>query len=509
MEIGVAVIIDELADLDPVLSTPTETPLPCNRVRLLSACGDEPLGGAACVVSPDDVIAHAERLAGAIVITPGFSAIDASLQAGLTVVSLRGWAGDTPRVFARLQRSFERLAAWDLELVRAVANRIPLSGVARIAAQELHNPFALMDEALRPILIGGTLPDNVEGTIWEQVIGVDYTPNETFGLPPEELCFFEGRGREPYYADISRYPDHHNLIANVFMGGQTIATLNTTSDVPYPITKGQQFLFCRVRDAFEQAMGADRGETEQDPALVYHIIALIEGRRVDASVAEDRLSEHGWRPRTPYHVTVATGPSNASLEEARARFCLIRIRAHCPTAITLQRDGSILILSQITENQAESIERIIETLGLAAGRSMPFTSMSALRQAYGQAVVAARLSALDQGTPRLHEFGRECFDAIASEADALGCKGLSLCHSSLLELIARNQKNADELLECIQGYLANGCNLAKAAAVLNMHRNTLAYRIERAESLLGMKLDAMEESERMHLWLSCRIARRR
>ncbi len=55
--------------------------------------------------------------------------------------------------------------------------------------------------------------------------------------------------------------------------------------------------------------------------------------------------------------------------------------------------------------------------------------------------------------------------------------------------LGRLCKEPAELQRSLYVFLAEGCNLTKAAAVLGTHRNTLLRRLERAESLLPFGLD--------------------
>jgi PucR family transcriptional regulator, purine catabolism regulatory protein len=57
------------------------------------------------------------------------------------------------------------------------------------------------------------------------------------------------------------------------------------------------------------------------------------------------------------------------------------------------------------------------------------------------------------------------------------------------------------LLETLRTYFAVNMNVAEAALRLNVHRNTLRYRLARIEEVLGMPLDAPETIANLHLAL--------
>ena len=57
------------------------------------------------------------------------------------------------------------------------------------------------------------------------------------------------------------------------------------------------------------------------------------------------------------------------------------------------------------------------------------------------------------------------------------------------------------LLETLQSYFAVNMNVAEAALRLNVHRNTVRYRLARIEELLGMRLNAPRTIANLHLAL--------
>jgi purine catabolism regulator len=57
------------------------------------------------------------------------------------------------------------------------------------------------------------------------------------------------------------------------------------------------------------------------------------------------------------------------------------------------------------------------------------------------------------------------------------------------------------LLETLRTYFAVNMNVAEAAVRLNVHRNTVRYRLARIEELLGMRLDAPQTIANLHLAL--------
>jgi purine catabolism regulator len=71
-------------------------------------------------------------------------------------------------------------------------------------------------------------------------------------------------------------------------------------------------------------------------------------------------------------------------------------------------------------------------------------------------------------------------------------------------LASDRRGGAGVLLDTLDTYLAHGGNTSQAAAALNLHRNTLAYRLRRIAAITGLAVDDPEARLRLHLALKVR-----
>lgn len=69
-------------------------------------------------------------------------------------------------------------------MLTAIANNEPLQSVFECGARFLRNPIALFDIKLAFIMMAGTLPLNIENTIWEEALSKGSVQIEN--LPAEE-----------------------------------------------------------------------------------------------------------------------------------------------------------------------------------------------------------------------------------------------------------------------------------------------------------------------------------
>ena len=79
------------------------------------------------------------------------------------------------------------------------------------------------------------------------------------------------------------------------------------------------------------------------------------------------------------------------------------------------------------------------------------------------------------------------------------------CHPAILMLHSSPKKSDQILISCLKSYLTNGRSIAHAAQALDMHRNTLIYRLERLEEILEVHFEYLTDDEIMGLLMSCYI----
>ena len=145
-----------------------------------------------------------------------------------------------------------------------------------------------------------------------------------------------------------------------------------------------------------------------------------------------------------------------------------------------------------SETWRAEAERILRENGLCAGLSGPFALAASARGCLPKARIALE-------TGRLVEPGRTLYDmATYSEAAllraakaALAAQGFcaeDFCDASLAGIARLDEQEQAQYAASLHAYLDSGLNLRRAAEALNVHRNTLAYRMRRIEERFALDL---------------------
>jgi purine catabolism regulator len=143
---------------------------------------------------------------------------------------------------------------------------------------------------------------------------------------------------------------------------------------------------------------------------------------------------------------------------------------------------------------------------VSAGISRPSTGLSALRDAYREAKDAMSIANELGDKEKTTYYGDlKLFQLL------LGLKEHSLEHmrrfyqETLGPLVTHDERKQGDLVRTLNGFFDANGNLAKAATDLDVHRNTLVYRLERISELTG--LDLNDADNRLILNLALKIQR--
>ncbi|MFI9383488.1 PucR family transcriptional regulator [Kutzneria sp. NPDC052558] len=138
-----------------------------------------------------------------------------------------------------------------------------------------------------------------------------------------------------------------------------------------------------------------------------------------------------------------------------------------------------------------------KTIGAHMGVGRPHPQLTGLATTIGEAADAARLAATRPGTDRFLPVDRLGMAQVLLEWSRTDTfEPLARC------LLAPLRDLPGDLIRTLAAYLDSESSLAEAATVLGVHRNTVAARVARIATSLGV--DLAQRDERLALHLACR-----
>lgn len=248
----------------------------------------------------------------------------------------------------------------------------------------------------------------------------------------------------------------------------------------------------------------------------------LSGTPADDDPLSTRAQQAGFDISAPYMVVVfrATTDAGAALP-LESLISLVRddmTRRQMNGAVGQYVD--VIVALYPTEDGAQAASRVrlmVEEIraqlamrtpsGLvAAGISRPAEGLSNLRESYREARDAMNIA---------HELGDREETTFYGELKLyqllLALKERNLEHmsrfydESLRPLVEHDDRKQGDLVRTLAGFFDANGNLAKAASDLDVHRNTLVYRLERISELTG--LDLNDADNRLILHLALKIQR--
>jgi len=132
-------------------------------------------------------------------------------------------------------------------------------------------------------------------------------------------------------------------------------------------------------------------------------------------------------------------------------------------------------LARLRDTLSDSLNRLLgDSAEARAGISGRVSGVEALRGAYRECARAIELGAIIDPVGSIHFYDdyvlHDLFDSAPAQGDRL--------ITQMLEPLLRLGETGERLIETLDAYLRSGQNLKTAAAALDIHRNTLTYRLE-------------------------------
>jgi purine catabolism regulator len=139
---------------------------------------------------------------------------------------------------------------------------------------------------------------------------------------------------------------------------------------------------------------------------------------------------------------------------------------------------------------------------VTAGLSRPVQGLAILREAYREAkdaiTIAQQLGDHDRAT---YYGDLKLFQLLLAVKDRNLTHLRRFYEEALQPLADHDDRKQGDLIRTLNGFFDANGNLAKAAADLDVHRNTLVYRLERIAELTGLDLNDPENRLILHLAL--------
>lgn len=247
----------------------------------------------------------------------------------------------------------------------------------------------------------------------------------------------------------------------------------------------------------------------------------LSGTPADDDLMATRAQQAGFEPETTYMVAVyrASTESGVGLP-LDSLIPLVRddlTRRQIAGAVGQYVDVIVTLYPLENLSQTQRVRRIVDEMrvqlaartpsGLvAAGISRPAMGLAALREAYREAKDAVSIANELGDREKTTFYGDlKLFQFLLALKDRNLETMRRFYQETLGPLVEHDERKQGDLVRTLNGFFEANGNLAKAAVDLDIHRNTLVYRLERIAELTDLNLD--DPDNRLILNLALKVGR--
>jgi hypothetical protein len=402
--------------------------------------------------------------------------------------------------------------AWHNSLLMAVINHKPIDDFLNIAAQKMVNPILVMNNNLSIIGTAGTISGPTEGTIWEKV-NVPGFVLENF-YTPEEIrkisLHIAQKSEQIINLRPKNDPARFTAGINIWIDGKLYGAIGTV-DMNKPFTDGQEetlLLISKVLKLYFQNHSIYMRIAENKANWVN---SLLEGVEIPSELISNYLYRFHWKLDDYFCIVAFTASTNFNIPII-SLLDIKQINDLFPDAlVSVYGEYVVMIIRCADKKQPhgkkkQQLEHFLKKENiLRCGASMVFNNFLHLRYYFTQSkFAAAQCKAPENPAICLYE---DYQTEHVLQTLSLGADLRCFCHPGILSLWESGNELQRDLVHCLYHYFSNGRNISATADVIHIHRNTLIYRLSKAEEFLNVDLKKPSVKQDFLFIISCLIVR--
>lgn len=434
-------------------------------------------------------------------------------------------------VMNQVLNAFEYYQSWNVAMLEAISTDARPSDVLAIADEVIKEPIYLLDSNQYAIALSEAFGKGEVNLHWDQLLMNGTTDTEFLNRINQEVPHHL-RMRGLYCFDADFLPQRA-FNYNMFLDNDWIGLCSMVERKrPMPQHTLDLFhIFCQNMELWYLSHSR-----EQQTMVIDSLFreALLH----DGPVSEDflrRCQLHFPHPEGNYYLLALTASAEYSL--LMSHVCK-EINLAFPNTLAIIYQKYICVLFNDVKKQGnESLNDLITLIRrnhYFGGYSTPFTGPDNLLQHLQEAAFAADRMAdfVLQTTGKISDASKTAHGKIVNTSAIISADStapvaaqtllgfdrcaltfaleeirsnmpVNLIHPAILKLVEYDRQHNTAFTETLHMYLKKERSQSKTAAALNLHRNTLTYRLQRIRELLDADLE--DDDVRLHLLLSFRF----
>ncbi|MDI9589689.1 MAG: helix-turn-helix domain-containing protein [Acidobacteriota bacterium] len=238
----------------------------------------------------------------------------------------------------------------------------------------------------------------------------------------------------------------------------------------------------------------------------HFLMSLLNDEQPNRESVRRRMEVIDFKP-SPRQFVICVRPQDASATASSLEYVARQLKGSMTHSIMTVRNGEIILLCGRKEGAGlgdfalRSLAKAAEVSKLSVGISNPFDDVVDIHTYLRQARMAIKFGSTI--APYLNDRNVYHYRNVAyiEMLDIAGTRldPMNFCDPALLLLRDYDAQHGTELLETLFEYLQAGLNTVRAADLLDLHKNTLLYRLGRIREVGGVNLSSGEEAFRIQV----------
>lgn len=430
---------------------------------------------------------------------------------GFCYIYCNNEAGESERVIGLIGNIITEFSIWREKILLKMLEREDMQSIIDFMETKVRNPFSLLDN--NSFILGRSkghksIPN---GTIWDTMNG-NYLNIYDFYSPKEWKkirCQMDVAGHGHILYRPEKDAKHTYYAINLYDQNRMIGSIGSM-DINGTFTDGQIAIMEMIRDMLEVYLRAEYNVVESGTIISTSFNRLLNGD-YDLNAVRKSLNKRHWKAEDVFYLMSFDFSDMVHSEMELASFMNL-IHMQFPKSMIGLRNKQIVAVVRKKDydwndkKHKEILKRFLGQYDFYCGVSYPFKDFEKCCYFCEQSGFAALMAS--QSAESSDEMGRileyknvqmkHMINLLIKKDDAR-----KYCHPAILMLHDSQKKSDQILVSCLKSYLSNGRNIARAAQALQMHRNTLIYRLERLEEILEVHFEYLTDDEIMGLLMSC------
>lgn len=401
-------------------------------------------------------------------------------------------------VFNSILNWFEEKQSWYYELTAMLSGHCLLKDILNHFSTILARPLMILDASQIVLASSANYGAGSIDDSWDHMLTTG-----SFGVEIIEeynrLHQNQTKEKASYLIPANPFP-FPSYNRNIFMDNEFIGFISMIIKGPALEPSEHDWFDTACEAVFSWfSLYADNNEISIKQAMFKE---LLDGDFTNQDRFLDALNALGWQKEADKRLLTLSCISNylnMSLHIARI------LNQKTDALYAVSYENYIVVLVNETRlsytRLLQELQPLLHSSGYFGGSSNTFYKLSDLPDQFALARIA-----LQHGTPSPGQI-HACHDYILPYVFEVlkAHMKLELCHPAILTLREYDQNNHTDLCDLLYVYLQNECNQTKAAAAVNMHRNSLIRKITQIQEIADIDLSDYET--RFHLMMSFEYAK--